>query len=48
MHHAAVNRLEVDSKLRGAAARWGGLLVFYQPIVETHTGEIRAMEALVR
>ncbi|MCP4434089.1 MAG: EAL domain-containing protein [Actinomycetia bacterium] len=47
MHDEAVRRLEVASRLRGAAAR-GELVVHYQPVVETHTGAIRSLEALVR
>ena len=47
MHDAALQRLEVDSLLRGAAAR-GELVVHYQPIVELRSGDIRAVEALVR
>ncbi len=47
MHDAAVRRLEVDSRLRGASGR-GELVVDYQPIVELPSGRIKAVEALVR
>ncbi len=47
MHDAALRRLEVDSRLRGAAVR-GELIVHYQPVVEATTGNIQALEALVR
>jgi diguanylate cyclase (GGDEF)-like protein/PAS domain S-box-containing protein len=47
MHQAAVERLDLESRLRGAADR-GELILHYQPIVELATGRIVAMEALVR
>ena len=47
MHDAALHRLDVDSRLRGAAVR-GELVVQYQPVVETRSGEMLALEALVR
>ena len=47
MHDAALHRLDVDSRLRGAAVR-GELVVHYQPMVEVRTGDRRALEALVR
>ena len=47
MHDAALHRLDVDSRLRGAAVR-GELVVHYQPVVEARTGDLRALEALVR
>jgi len=47
LHTAAVRRLEIDSQLRGAAAR-GELTVHYQPVVELTTGIVESLEALVR
>ena len=47
MHAAAVERLDLETHLRGAADR-GELVLHYQPIVELATGRIAAMEALVR
>ena len=47
LHTAAVRRLEIDSQLRGAAAR-GELRVHYQPVVELTTGIVESLEALVR
>jgi EAL domain-containing protein (putative c-di-GMP-specific phosphodiesterase class I) len=47
MHQAAVERLDLETHLRGAAAR-GELVTHYQPIYEMTTGRIAAMEALVR
>ena len=47
MHDAAVERLEVEVHLRGVADR-GELVVHYQPIYETGSREVRAVEALVR
>ncbi len=47
MHLAAVERLDLETHLRGAAAR-GELVIHYQPIYELTTGRIAAMEALVR
>ena len=47
MHRAAVERLEIESSLRGAAAR-GELVVQYQPIYELESGRLQAAEALVR
>ncbi|WP_051063334.1 sensor domain-containing protein [Ilumatobacter nonamiensis] len=47
MHAAAVERLEVAVHLRGAAGR-GELVVQYQPIFETGSQRIAAVEALVR
>lgn len=47
MHDAAVERLEVQAHLRGAAER-GELVVHYQPIYQTGSRRVRAVEALVR
>jgi diguanylate cyclase (GGDEF)-like protein/PAS domain S-box-containing protein len=46
MHAAALERLDLAARLRGAVDR-GELVVHYQPIVELSTGRIAAMEALV-
>jgi diguanylate cyclase (GGDEF)-like protein len=47
MHRAAVERLDFEAHLRGAAER-GELVVHYQPIYELGNGRITALEALVR
>ncbi len=47
LHAAALRRLEIDSQLRGAAAR-GELVVHYQPVVDLASGEVESLEALVR
>jgi len=47
MHDAAVERLEVEGHLRGAADR-GELVVHYQPIYQTGSQQVSAVEALVR
>jgi diguanylate cyclase (GGDEF)-like protein len=47
MHDAAVARLDLETRLRGAADR-GELLVDYQPVMDLRTGRIESMEALVR
>jgi diguanylate cyclase (GGDEF)-like protein/PAS domain S-box-containing protein len=47
MHLAAVERLDLEVHLRGAADR-GELVMHYQPIYELRTGAIAGFEALVR
>jgi diguanylate cyclase (GGDEF)-like protein/PAS domain S-box-containing protein len=47
MHLAAVERLDLEVHLRGAADR-GELVMHYQPIYELRTGRVAAFEALVR
>lgn len=47
MHDVAVERLEVEVHLRGAAER-GELVIQYQPIFLTGSQQVRAVEALVR
>jgi len=47
MHRAAVERLDFEAHLRGAAER-GELVVHYQPIYELRGRRVTALEALVR
>jgi predicted signal transduction protein with EAL and GGDEF domain len=47
MHSAALARLELATALRAAVAG-EELLLHYQPIVDTHTGQIAGVEALLR
>jgi EAL domain-containing protein (putative c-di-GMP-specific phosphodiesterase class I) len=47
MHRAAVERLDFEAHLRGAAER-GELVVHYQPIYELRSRRVTALEALVR
>ncbi len=47
MHRAAMERLDLESHLPGAAGR-GELEIHYQPVVEMDTGRIHTLEALLR
>jgi Amt family ammonium transporter len=47
MHRAALERLDFEAHLRGAAER-GELVVHYQPIYELRSRRVTALEALVR
>ncbi len=47
MHTAAVERMELEQALRSAIANQA-LTVYYQPVVDTHTGKVTAFEALAR
>jgi diguanylate cyclase (GGDEF)-like protein len=47
MHAHAVERMQLETALRKSVER-RELLVYYQPIVATHTGDIVGFEALVR
>jgi len=43
----AVNRLELDTSLRGALGR-GEFRLLYQPLIDVASGRMRAVEALIR
>ena len=47
MQTAVVERLQLESELFGALDR-GELHLFYQPVVELHTGDVSGFEALIR
>jgi EAL domain-containing protein (putative c-di-GMP-specific phosphodiesterase class I) len=47
MHRDAFNRLQVEAELKRAIKR-DEFVLQYQPVIDLHTGEISAMEALVR
>ncbi len=47
MHAAAVERMNLEQALR-AAIHAGELTVYYQPIIDTRTGQISSLEALAR
>jgi diguanylate cyclase (GGDEF)-like protein len=47
MHSTALARIELSAALRAAVAN-GGFLLHYQPIIETRTGQIAGVEALIR
>jgi diguanylate cyclase (GGDEF)-like protein/PAS domain S-box-containing protein len=47
MHTAAVERMELEQSLRTAIAD-DVMTVYYQPVVETHTGRVASFEALAR
>ena len=47
MHHAALERLDLEARLRGATAR-GEMVLHYQPIVDLEDGHVTEVEALVR
>jgi diguanylate cyclase (GGDEF)-like protein/PAS domain S-box-containing protein len=47
LHHAALERLELEADLRRAVQR-GEFIVLYQPIMELTTGYVAGFEALVR
>jgi diguanylate cyclase len=47
MHRDAYNRLQVEAELKRAIKR-DEFVLQYQPVIDLHSGEISAMEALVR
>ncbi len=47
MHTAAVERMNLEQELR-AAIRDSGLMVHYQPIIDTQSGRVTSFEALAR
>jgi len=47
MNATALERLALENSLRGALER-GEFMIYYQPQVDLHTGQIVGMEALVR
>ena len=47
MHAAARARLKIETELRFALER-GEFQIFYQPIVDLHSGAINGCEALLR
>ena len=47
MHSAVIERLELESDLRRAIEA-GELLMYYQPILDLHSGAVHSLEALVR
>jgi EAL domain-containing protein (putative c-di-GMP-specific phosphodiesterase class I) len=47
MHDGALERLRIESELREGIER-GEMRLYYQPVIDLHTGDIGAVEALVR
>lgn len=47
IHNSALNRLTMESEMRKAIER-EEFVLFYQPQVDTHTGRVVGMEALIR
>jgi len=47
MNHLALERLQMESELRGALER-SEMLLHYQPILNMETGDIASIEALIR
>ena len=47
MHAQALKRATLENRLRGAITR-GELILHYQPLIDTKSGEIAGMEALLR